>query len=161
MKKIILFLTSLSLLALSSCFTQKEESPYAKYESDVFSIEYPKGWEMEVNSYPFRPFSAASDKQIVVVATRLIGDTPLDSFVAERINFFQENYWGFRLISQKVEGDNAIIHYANEDDATGDHLGTIMRIAMHDTHFYGIDCSYETDAEKDTVEHLINSFSFK
>ena len=52
----------------------------------------------------------------------------------------------------------AIIRYYTEDEESPK-IETIMKILKGKEHFYGADCSYDSEAQKDTVEHIINSFS--
>ncbi len=159
MKKIFFALVAaLMLFAMSSCDDSRQAS-YTKYETDIFSIEYPKHWEIETGVYSVRPFSCASDHLIVAIGTRLVNSTPLDSFVEERIRSYEEQQWGFSLVSKEVNGDEARICYKNVSDEMV--LGTTMRIIRHGDYFYGVDGTYETEAERDTIEHIVNSLTFK
>ena len=157
MKKIILAFAAILMVIMSSCDGGKTVS-YTKYETDVFTIEYPETWEVETDVYAVRPFSCASDRLIVAVGTRVV-DQSLDSFVEERIHSYEEQQWGFKLISKEVNGDEAKICYQNVSDE--ETLGTTMRIIRHGDYFYGVDGTYETSAEKDTIEHIVNSLTFK
>lgn len=163
MKKSIQLLSMIALLFLSSCNLKlKEESPvYMTFENDSFSVQYPKGWETAINEYPVRPFSAASGNQIAIISTRLIDDISIDSFVSSRIQDFEEHQWGFHLLEKSVGANEAFLHYENRDDANHEFIGTYMRIIAYKSKFYGIDCIYGNDAEKDTAENIVRSLTFK
>ena len=163
-KKSSILISAFVIMLLASCGCgkkQKTADAYTTFENDVLMLEYPKTWETEIAPYPFRPFAAASvgGSQFVAIGTRLIDGVSIDSFAADRIRNFEENQWGFKLISKEINNDEAKIRYVNEDETR--HIGTYMRIIRHGELFYGIDCSYETEAEKDTVERIVNSLRFK
>ncbi len=160
MKKSFLFLTVIVMVFVSSCEKTSQEGAYIKYESDTLSIEYPKSWETELYSYSFRPFVAASNDQIITTGVRKKQDVTLDSFVVERINSFESTQWGFRLLEKEVKDGRAVIKYVNEADGQVK-LGTIMHIYDYGDSFYGIDCIYETDQQKDTAEYIMNSIKLK
>ncbi len=157
-KTVLLAIVSTVSMFFVSC-DRKKESDYKTYENEKFTVEYPKTWDLSIDENPFRPFATYSEDLMVALATRLQGGISLDSFVEERIQSFEKTQWGFRLIDKKVEGSEAIIHYVNESEDLK--LGTTMRIIANGDFFYGIDGTYETPVQKDTLEHIISSLNFK
>ncbi|MBR5373716.1 MAG: hypothetical protein IK131_03470 [Paludibacteraceae bacterium] len=151
----------LSAVAFGTLFTGCKSS-YEKYSNDEFTIDYPREWEKEINMFPVMPFVAFSNYQTAMVSTKDRDDVTLEEFAKERIKAFSEEQIGFKLISLDVSKDYALIRYSNddEDDPTY-HLETLMKIGRRGGKLYGVTCSYENNAQKDTVEHIINSFQLK
>jgi hypothetical protein len=163
MRKTILAATAILMFFLAACDKKEQNSGYSKHESEVFSLEYPTSWDTVLYIRPFQPFMASSpsEEQVLVMATRLINGVSLDSFVTDRINAFQNvEDWQFELVEKKIEGNKASIHYTLQNEYTSEKFGQLMNIYVHGEHFYGIDCRYENDAQKDTVQHIMNSVIF-
>lgn len=158
MKKLFILALSVVALLFYSCGDKKVPYNYTTHHGKEFSIDYPSNWTSEVNVHPVAPFVAYSDYQTIRVGTRLIGGISLDSFVNERIENFEILLVGFNLVNKEVNGDEAIIRYYTEDEESPK-IETIMKIIKGKEHFYGADCSYDSEAQKDTVEHIINSFT--
>lgn len=163
MKKTILAATAILMLLFAACDKKEQVSGYSKHESEVFSLEYPTSWDTVLYIRPFQPFMASSpsEEQVLVMATRLINGMSLDSFVEERVNAFQNiEEWRFELVEKNVKDGKATIHYTMHNENTSEKFGTIMNIYTNGDLFYGIDCMYENDTQKDTVEHILNSVKF-
>lgn len=164
MKKEFILALSFFALLFYSCGDKKvsyeEKKAYSTHKDAEFTIDYPTHWMSEINMHRVAPFVAYSDNQTVRVATRLIEEVSLDSFVNERIENFEIIYSGFNLISKEVKGDEAIIRYYTVDE-NAPKIETTMKILKGKEHFYGADCSYDNEAQKDTVEHIISSFKLR
>ena len=66
------------------------------------------------------------------------------------------------MINLSMENDYALIRYSNEDeDDPSYHLETLMKIGKKGDKLFGVTCAYENNAQRDTVEHIINSFQLK
>ena len=76
------------------------------------------------------------------------------------IRFIINQLVGFNLVSKEVNGDEAIIRYYTIDEDSPK-IETVMKILKGKEHFYGADCSYDNEAQKDTVEHIISSFKLR
>lgn len=157
MKKGFIWALSFFALLFYSCGDKKAPYNYSTHKGIEFSINYPTNWTSEIEKYPVAPFVAYSNDQTIRVATRLIGETSLDSFVNERIENFEILYDGFNLISKEVNENEAVIHYYTASEGSPK-IETMMKIIKGKEHFYGADCSFENEAQKDTVEQIINSF---
>lgn len=160
MKKTFIFTLGILALLFYSCGDKKVPYNYSTHNGKEFSIDYPTNWTSEIEAFPVAPFVAYSDYQTIRVGTRLIGDVSLDSFVTERIENFEVQLVGFNLVSKEVNGDEAIIRYYTIDEDSPK-IETVMKILKGKEHFYGADCSYDNEAQKDTVEHIISSFKLR
>lgn len=159
MKRNYLFILTIAAfgLLLSGC-----KSAYEKYSNNEFTIEYPKNWEKEINMFPVMPFVAFSEYQTAMVSTKDSSDVSIADFAKLRIKAFEEEQIGFKLISLDVDSKYALIRYSNEDeDDPNYHLETLMKIGRRGNKLYGVTCAYENSDQKDTVEHIINSFQLK
>ncbi|MCR5496982.1 MAG: hypothetical protein K6F48_04005 [Paludibacteraceae bacterium] len=157
MKKILILTVILFSVVFTGC-----KNVYEKYSSSEFSIEYPKAWAAEYDRRPTCPFVASNDNQIVVVNTREMSDISVEDFAKSRVVAFSEEMEGFNLIKFDMENDYALIHYSSEDEEIPDsYQETIMKIGKKGNKLYGVDCSFVNNAQKDTVEHIINSFQLK
>lgn len=142
---------------LSGC-----KSAYEKYSSEDFSVEYPAKWDKEIMPYPIMPFVTFSEFQTAMVSTKINDTASVEDFAKMRVEAFNNEQIGFKLIELKMEGEYAIIRYSNEDEEDPTfHLETLMKIGKRGDKLYGINCSYENEAQKDTVEHIISSFQLK
>ncbi|MBO7506712.1 MAG: hypothetical protein J6T67_04950 [Paludibacteraceae bacterium] len=151
----------LSAVAFGTLFTGCKSS-YEKYSNDEFTIDYPRKWEKEINMFPVMPFVAFSEYQTAMVSTKDTSGITLEDFAKARIKAFEEEQIGFKLISLDVDDKYALIRYSNDDeDDPNYHLETLMKIGRRGEKLYGVTCAYENNAQKDTVEHIINSFQLK
>ena len=167
MKKSLVLGISFALVYFSSCDfnTSKklvELSPYIENKTDVFTIESPRSWEVDSVQTVIRPFAAMSqnEQQFVIVATVLHNDRSVEEFADERVAAYEEQYRGFKLIDITSEENTVFLRYETSDEEVGYHQYTIMRIDKHDSHFYGTDCTYESNLEKDTAEYILKSMKF-
>lgn len=150
-------ITAIALGAmLSGC-----KSAYEKYTSDEFSLEYPAKWDKEIKPYPIMPFVTFSEYQTATVSTKINDTVTVEEFAKMRVEAFSEEQIGFELIDLKMDGEYALIRYANKDEESAIDLGTLMKIGKRGNKLYGITCSYENQAQQDTVEHIISSFQLK
>lgn len=138
------------------------KSAYEKYSNDEFTIEYPRKWEKEIDMFPVMPFVTFSEYQTAMVSTKVMDSVTVEEFAKMRIKAFSEEQIGFKLINLSMENDYALIRYSNEDeDDPSYHLETLMKIGKKGDKLFGVTCTYENNAQRDTVEHIINSFQLK
>jgi hypothetical protein len=157
MKKTLILSVALFGMILSGC-----KSTYEKYSNEEFSIEYPRKWDKEIDRYPVMPFVTFSEYQTAMVSTKVMDSVTVEEFAKMRIKAFSEEQIGFKLIDLSMKNDYALIRYSNEDeDDPTFHLETLMKIGKRGNKLYGVTCAYETNEQKDTVEHIINSFQLK
>ena len=169
MKKIIYAVAVSALLIMASC-GKKSNDAYTTYKGEYqglkFTVEYPKTWNLEHNpNKPFclfeavsiTPYSEDSLYQCVEMSTRVQQGMTLDSFVNERIDFFSQ-FEGFKLLEKEVNENESCFRYEIADEKSS--MGTLMRIIARDDRFYGIDCSYMNNSQKDTVDYMIKSLKF-
>lgn len=172
MKRNALLIMTAILACLSSCDRKQpnpnegpkvEENPYLTAETETFAIDFPRSWTVDTLRNIIRPFAACSsnEQQVLIVSTILHDDKSLEEFTDERIAAYTEQYRGFHLLEREVKDSTSFLRYETSDVEAGYHQYTIMRIDKHDTHFYGTDCVYETEAEKDTADYILKSMKFK
>ena len=152
--------------ALALTFTGcKQTTAYSVYEDNNIHVEYPKTWET-TTELGGQPFAAFGEEMFFAVRARAIDSVPqeqrsLDAFTQAYVRRLEEGVDQFKLDKVEDAENSRIIYFSSGSKHNETYQDEIAKIQKGKKFFYAIESAAKTQAEKDTMEHIVKSFCLK